>query len=199
MRNPNVMRVFSLVALPTLLLAVVSCSATGDIDDTSAPVQLILRSLTPVGANFGDVVSDDGTVSDNQIDATFVARLKRVTDTTAPALQEIVVERYEVEYRRTDGGAKVPAGMQRAITAKVQITPHGIVEETLTALTLTLIPGSQKLEPPLSHLISPGFEPDTGFVTIQADAIVTFYGRTIAGDPVSVTGQVGVQFANYGS
>ena len=116
---------------------------------------------------------------------------------TAPALQDILLERYEVEYRRTDGGTAVPAGIQRAITAKVQITPHGVSEETITALTLTLTPASQKREPPLSHLISPGFEPDTGFVTIQADAIVTFYGRTVAGDQVAVTGQVAIQFANF--
>jgi hypothetical protein len=191
------MRAITLATLPVALVVLASCSAPGDIDRTSAPVQLILQSIAPVGSNFGDVVDDSGTVSDSQVIVQFVARLKSVSDTTAPALQDIVIERYEVEYKRTDGGSKVPASMQRAITAKVQVTPHGITEQSITQLTLTLTPGSQKLEPPLSHLISPGFEPDTGYVTVQADALLTFYGHTIAGDAVSVQGAIGVQFANY--
>jgi hypothetical protein len=153
--------------------------------------------MTPVGANFGDVVADDGTVADTQITATFVARLKASTDSTAPELQEILIEGYEVTYRRTDGGTSVPAGMQRSLAAKVQITPNGIATERQTTITLTLTPGSQKLQPPLSHLISPGFEPDTGYPTVQADAIVRFFGRTIAGEQVAVQGAIGIQFANY--
>jgi len=197
MRTPDVMRRVSPVAILASLALLSSCSAPGDIDDTRAPVSLILSSLAAVGNNFGDVIDDAGTVSDSQVTATFVARLKSSNNTTSPGLQEIVIERYEVTYARTDGGASLPAGMQRAMTAKVQITPNGVTTERTTVVTLTLTPGSQKLQPPLSHLISPGFEPDTGYPTITVDATISFFGHTIAGEQVSVQGAIAIQFANY--
>jgi hypothetical protein len=87
--------------------------------------------------------------------------------------------------------------MQRAMTAKVQITPNGVTTEETTIVRLTLVPASQKLQPPLSHLISPGFEPDTGYPTITVDATILFFGRTIAGEQVSAQGAITIQFANY--
>jgi len=197
MRTPEAMRRMPPVAFLTALAFLSSCSAPGDIDRTAAPVSLILSSLAPVGANFGDVVNNDGTVSDTQVTARFVARLKSSSNITAPELQEIVIERYEVTYTRTDGGTALPAGMQRAMTAKVQLTPNGVVTEQTTTVTLTLVPGAQKLQPPLSHLILPGFEPDTGFPTVTVDATLRFFGRTIAGEQVSVQGSIAIQFANY--
>lgn len=195
-RQPHA--VASAVAVLGLVATLGACSAApGDIDNNSAPVVLILSSVVPVGSNFGDVVNDDGTVVDTQVDVSFVARLKNGTDLTTPELQEIVIDRYEVTYRRTDGGSAVPAGMQRAITAKVQLTPNGSPTERVTTLRLVLTPGSQKLEPPLSHLISPGFDPDTGSPTIQTDARLRFFGTTIAGERVVVEGGIGIQFANY--
>ena len=197
MPTPHVMRRMPTVAFAVALTSLASCSAPGAIDNTTAPVSLILSSLTPVGANFGDVVNNDGTVGDTQVTATFIARLKSSANGTAPELQEIVIERYEVTYTRTDGGTRLPAGMQRAMTAKVQLTPNGVVTERTTTVTLTLVPGSQKLQPPLSFLISPGFEPDTGLPTITTDATVRFFGHTIAGEQVSVQGALAIQFANY--
>ena len=197
MHTPDVMRRLPAVTVLAALAALSSCSAPGDIDDTRAPVTLTLARLVPVGDNLGDVVDDDGLVADSQVLATFVARLKNSSDPTAPELQEIVIERYEVTYARTDGGAALPAGMQRAMTAKVQITPNGVTTEETTTVSITLVPSSQKLQPPLSHLISPGFEPDTGFPTITVDATIRFFGRTIAGEQVSAQGAIAIQFANY--
>ena len=197
MRTPNVTRRIPAVAMLAAVALLSSCSAPGDIDDTRAPVSLILSSLVAVGDDFGDVISDGGVASDSQVTASFVARLKNSQNTTGPELQEIVIERYEVTYARTDGGVSVPAGMQRAVTAKVQITPNGQVTELVTTLTLTLLPSSQKLQPPLSHLISPGFEPDTGLPTVTVDATLRFFGHTIAGEEVSAQGSIAVQFANY--
>lgn len=197
MRSPRAVTKIAAVLLLGLTPLMTACKASGDLDRTSAPVILILSSITPVGDTFGDVVNDDGTVADDRVEVEFVARLKASTDPTAPELQEIVIERYEVTYRRTDGGSSTPAGMQRAMTAKVPVTPNGSGADRTLTVTLTLTPGSQKLEPPLSHLISPGFDPDTGNTSIQTDATLTFYGTTIAGDRVSVSGGIGIQFANY--
>ncbi len=197
MRTPNVMRGISTVGVLLVLTLLAGCKAPGDIDNTVAPVSLILTSLSAVGGNFGDVVNDDGTVSDTPVVASFVARLKSSNNTTAPELQEIVIERYEVTYARTDGGERLPAGMQRALVAKVQVTPNGVVTERTTTVTITLVPASQKLQPPLSHLISPGFEPDTGFPTVTVDATLRFFGHTVAGDQVAVQGAITIQFANY--
>lgn len=123
--------------------------------------------------------------------------MKNPSDLSQPALQDILLERYEVTFNRTDGGTVKPPGFQRALSAKVRVTPHGSPTETITGLTLVLVPSTHKSQPPLSHLILPGFEPVTGFVNIQATATVRFFGHTIAGDVVQAEAAIGLNFADF--
>ncbi len=175
-----------------------ACSAPGDIDNTSALVVLIAGNLSEVNTPFGDVLTSGGTIPDDSVTVRFTARLKQSTDNTAPSLQEVIVERYEVTFARTDGGTAVPAGFQRAMNAKVRLTPHNAANELFTDVTVSVMPSTGKAQPPISHLISPGFEPDTGFINIQCTATMRFFGRTVAGEEVSATASVGINFANFG-
>jgi len=185
-----------------LLLAVVAgpaaCSAPGSIDNTQAPVILIAGNVAQVSDPFGDVLTSGGTIPDDSVTVRFTARLKQSSDNTAPALQEVVLDRYEVTFTRTDGGTAVPAGFQRAITAKVRLTPNNASQEVFTEVTVSVMPSTSKAQPPISFLISPGFEPDTGFVNIQCTATLRFFGHTIAGEKVSTTASIGINFANFG-
>jgi hypothetical protein len=126
-----------------------------------------------------------------------VARLKIPTDLSAPTLQEIVIESYEVTFSRTDGGTAVPAGFTRGINQKVSITEHGSATERITEFDLVLVPSTIKSQPPIAHLVSPGIEPGTGFVNIQATATIRFFGKTLSGDPITATATIGVDFANF--
>jgi hypothetical protein len=106
---------------------------------------------------------------------------------TAPTSNNfITVNRYRVRYIRTDGrnteGVDVPYAFDGAIT--------GTVSDSST-FGFTLVRIQAKLEAPLAALAVNGN-------TISTIAEVTFYGRDQTGRETSVTGQIGVNFANWG-
>lgn len=186
-----------LVVALFLSAVVVGCTA-GPHDDSPAPVILVVGSVSQTSDPFGDVLTSGGTVPEDTLQVNFTARLKNPTDLTAPAMQDILIQRYEVTYERTDGGTAVPQGFQRSVNARVRITPHGQQNELLTTLDVTVVPSTSKTQPPISHLISPGVEPGTGFVNIQVRATIRFFGETVSGVPVSASASVGINFANFG-
>ncbi len=197
MSLPNARRAFATAAVCSLVITLTACGTSGGLQNTSAPVTLIISSLTASNTPFGDILNTDGTIPVDSVSVSLIARMKNPADATQPALQDILLERYEVTFSRTDGGAAVPPGFQRAMSAKVRVTPHGSPTESITGVTLVLVPSTHKSQPPLSHLILPGFEPDTGFINIQATATVRFFGHTIAGDAVQAEAAIGLNFADF--
>lgn len=186
-----------LIVAAALLGLLSGCTANGDIDNTTAPVILVVSNIRAISDPFGDVLSSSGSIPEDVVQVDFVARLKNSGDITTPTLQEIIVNRYEVTYTRTDGGTAVPAGFQRAMNAKVRITAHGQTTERITQVDLVVVPSPIKSQPPLSQLIVPGVESGTGYINIQATATIRFFGTTVAGDPVSATAAIGIDFANF--
>lgn len=186
-----------LLAVAAVLAVLAACSASGNIDNTTAPVVLIVGNVRAVSTPFGDVLSSSGSIPEDTVQVDLVARLKSPGDLTTPSLQEVVVERYEVTFSRTDGGTAVPAGFQRGINAKVRLTGNNETTERITQITLVLVPSTIKSQPPLSQLIDPGVESATGFVNIQATATIRFFGTTVAGDAVTASASIGIDFANF--
>jgi len=216
-REPNARRCWSfgaprpylgggvwLLVLAAMLFTMTGCGASGDIDNTQNAVVLVLVSIVPSSDPFGDVLTNGGTILDDTIDIVFSAHLKAPvtggdSNTVAPTLQDIILDRYEVTYSRTDGGTQVPAGFERGISLRVRLTPHGeVVLRESEYNGLVIAPSTTKAQPPISLLIDPGFESSTGYVNIQLNAHITFFGRTIAGDQVTVSAIVGMNFANFG-
>ena len=192
-----------LYVVAAMLFMMMGCGASGEIDNTENAVVLVITSIVPSTDPFGDVLTSGGTILDDTIDVVFAAHLKApvigVGNTAAPTLQDIIIERYEVTYERTDGGTQVPAGFERGFTLRVVLTPHGVPslrESTYSGLVIA--PSTTKAQPPVSLLIDPGFESTTGYVNIQVNAHITFFGRTVAGDRVTVSATVGMNFANFG-
>ena len=109
------------------------------------------------------------------------------TSTTPSAINQVTVTRYRVMYRRADGrntpGIDVPFPFDSAVTFTVP--PQG----TVTA-GFQLVRHTAKQEAPLSAL---GFNPDV----IATLAEVTFFGRDQAGNDISATGTIGVDFGNF--
>jgi hypothetical protein len=101
----------------------------------------------------------------------------------------ITVTRYRVSYRRSDGrntpGVDVPYPFDGAATATVTESP--------VTFGFTLVRLQAKLEAPLKTLVGVG-----GRIAISTLADVTFYGRDQAGHDVTVTGSIGVNFADWG-
>ena len=98
----------------------------------------------------------------------------------------ITVTRYRVRYIRADGrntpGVDVPYAFDGAATGTVQAPLE---------LSFTLVRAQAKAEAPLAALL-------TNFNVINTLAEVTFYGRDQTGREVSVTGMIGVNFADWG-
>ena len=180
--------------------------------DSRSPVQLTLLSLEAAsGASpdeFGSVLHSDvltnvqrtvdgqqqsiPTIFGDNGSASFAIVLKNPgSDPANPAapspLNSVTVTRYRVVYRRTDGrnrpGVDVPFPFDSAATATVTLDGGG------TGFQLVRI--SAKQEAPLTTLAN---NPDI----ISTIADVTFYGRDQAGNDVSVTGSIGVEFGNFG-
>lgn len=179
-------------------LAGAGCTAGVLDDDSEAPVVLVAGNLTTVSDPFGDILTSGGTIPEDSVSVALTSRLKNPNDLTQPALQDIIVERYEVTFERTDGGSAVPAGFQRAVNAKVVVTPNGQQNEFVTTVTVIVMPSTSKVQPPLSHLLSPGVEPGTGFINIQVRATIRFFGHTVAGEAVATQASVGINFADFG-
>ena len=106
-----------------------------------------------------------------------------------PSELAITVTRYHVDFRRTDGratpGVDVPYPFDGAAT--------GTFDANGGALTFALVRAQAKLEEPLKALRGGG-----GAILLSVIADVTFYGHDQNGNAVSVTGQISVNFADWG-
>jgi hypothetical protein len=102
---------------------------------------------------------------------------------------DVTINRYRVSFRRADGrntpGVDVPYPFDGAVT--------GTVSSSSFTLTFIIVRAQAKLESPLKNLRNLG-----GSIVISTIADVTFYGRDQAGNDVSVSGSIGVNFADWG-
>lgn len=131
----------------------------------------------------GGIVEDDGRVR-------MSAAMRDVTNPNGPSTNNaITVNRYRVSFRRSDGrnspGIDVPYAFDGAITFTVAPGEQQTVPFNLVRV-------QAKAEAPLSALAGNG-----GAMVISTLADVTFYGRDQAGREVSVTGTIGVNFADW--
>jgi hypothetical protein len=124
--------------------------------------------------------------------ATFTLALKDPGSSSSPnspsANNFITVTQYHVEYVRGDGrnvpGVDVPYAFDGAATATVGPT---------ATVSFTLVRIQAKQEAPLQALAFGG-----GAIAISTIARVTFYGHDQTGREVSVTGNIEVDFADWG-
>ena len=106
----------------------------------------------------------------------------------SPSLtNQVQIDRYRVEYRRTDGrntqGVDVPFAFDSAVTFTVLPT-EDVVHD------FQLVRHSAKAEAPLASLSLSGN-------VIATIATVTFYGHDMAGNEISVAGNIGVDFGDF--
>jgi hypothetical protein len=133
----------------------------------------------------GSVFEDNGrvTMTAAMHDASFNA--------ASPTTNNLItVNRYRVEFHRSDNrntpGVDVPYAFDGAVTFTV--APGSSV-----SVPFSLVRAQAKLEAPLMNLRGLG-----GSVVISTLADVTFYGHDQAGRETSVTGQISVNFADWG-
>jgi hypothetical protein len=170
-------------------------AACGDfIRQDRAPVTLVIdrleaasgESTTFGGTLQSDVLTNGGIISDS---GRVTMRLIPKDVGTAPSTTNgVTITRYRVTFRRNDGrntpGVDVPFPFDSAVTFSVP--PSGIVTHSFE-----LIRHVAKLESPLAALAQ-----SIGLI-VSTVADVTFFGRDQAGNELSVTASIGVQFGNF--
>lgn len=180
------------LAVPvTALLALTSCSDA--IRTGQSPSYLILQNLSggspssPVVKS--DVLSDNGTIFQDNGTATIQVALKDPQASTPSDVNAITITQYHVEYTRTDGhnvqGVDVPFAFDSGVTQTIAAGSTG-------AVNFTLVRVQAKSEAPLQALGH-----GRGQEVISTIAIVTFYGHDQNGRDVSVTGNIEVDFADW--
>jgi len=173
--------------------------------DSQSPVRLVVNSLQWNDQNtaISDVIrlvrtpapctaaSPCPTVVNDMATAEFRIILRDPGNTASPnspsLVNQVTINRYRVQYRRTDGhnvpGVDVPYDFDSAFTLTVPAT--GTAEGAFQ-----LVRHSAKEEAPLAAL---RFSDDI----ISAIAEVTFYGRDQAGNEISASANIGVDFGDF--
>ncbi len=210
MRTPHSNRpVKGVLAVLVCGLSVVSCA---DLARTgTGPAYLVMESVTASAGGSAttftsnllsdvqvlvDVTTNGVTVQQptlfNDIGrASIRAEMKNtITPTTPTAMHSITINRYRVRFRRTDGrnteGVDVPYGFDGATTVTIPIG-------TAAQINFDLVRHQAKLERPLITLVGV-----RGLLFISTIAEVTFYGQDQAGNAISITGSIDVQFGDFG-
>ena len=195
-----------LLTAAAVLAATMSC---GDvIREGRSPVVLVIDSLTAAPGNkpattggtlFSDVLTNVTTpapctptapcptvFADNgKVELHIESKNAALTPTSN---NQVTITRYHVSYRRADGrntpGVDVPFGFDGSVT--------GTVPPTGTAtLSFEIVRHVAKEESPLVQLI-------VNFNVINTTADVSFYGKDLVGNEISVTGSITVEFGNFG-
>ena len=181
-------------------LSGVSAACSEFIRQDQSPVTLVIDRLEAASGASGTASTFSGTL---QSDVTTVVDgvRSRFSDSarvtmrlimkdvgTAPTpVNAVTINRYRVTFRRADGrntlGIDIPYPFDSAVTFTVP--PSGIITQSFE-----LIRHVAKAEAPLAALaLSP--------VIISTIAEVTFFGHDQAGNELSVSGTIGVQFGDF--
>jgi hypothetical protein len=200
------------------LVAVLSVSAScGDVARSGrAPVYLVINTLTataghapssgggPGGVLLSDVIvnltapppcstqTPCPTIFNDTATATLSISLKDVGSPTTPAVptanNAVTINRVHIEYVRADGrntpGVDVPYPFDGAVTGTVPASGS-------LSLGFEIVRHVAKEESPLVQLQSSAS-------IITTIARVTFYGTDRVGNAITATGQIQVDFGNFG-
>lgn len=202
--------VTGLIGLAAMVVASASCGAV--VRQGRSPVYLVIDSLGGqrggLGGSFGSpLISDVVTnmtspapcsatapcpivFADNG-EVTLRVELKDPTNLSGPTpTNDVTITRYHVSYQRSDGrntpGVDVPYAWDGATTRTIPVNGSATLPFELVRIVA-------KEESPLYNLGILGNP--TIVITI---AEVVFYGRDQAGNTLSVTGSIQVNFGNFG-
>jgi len=188
------------LTITALLSAALLCAGCGDTSSGPSPSKVFITQIQVArGAESptfvsGPLISDvitNGGVFDDLAQVSFGLTLKDPgvpgNTATPSALNAVTFGRYHVEYRRADGrntpGVDVPFAFDGAQTFTVVDNIDVVIE---------LVRHEAKFEAPLRALRS------DQAVVITTIATVTFYGKDLAGNNVTVTGDIQVNFSDFG-
>jgi hypothetical protein len=179
-------------AIPVTIaaLVVVMASCSGDLSKSSSPVTLNVTNAQTI-SRFD---LQQGAANCNQNTTLTVAALllSSLNNPNLPVdtrFNTVNLTGYTVQYVRRDGGTLVPAPFSRSASGTVQ-------PGSSTALTAVVVEPSALNQAPFAALTPSGGgrDPETGKNTVTMDVIVTVFGETLAGERVSGTTRMTMDF-----
>ena len=183
------------VKLLFVVALVAVSSACGEFTrEGRAPVVLVVDSLIVGDDEQGTLLSDVITKNSTFNDMAEVEMRLILKDPGPPGvtvgpslLNAVTITRYRVEYRRSDGrntqGVDVPYSFDSALTFNVP-------SDGSATGVFQIVRHAAKEEAPLKALAN-------NLDIISTIAYVTFYGHDQAGNDVSATATIGVDFGNF--
>jgi hypothetical protein len=193
------MRRLGWVALATLTLA--GCG--GDFaENSTAPV--ILRMID-VAADSGaddqeewsdvllsDVVTNGSVFNDNaRLSFDVLAKNPNFVDPNDRTMSDVMLERYQVQYLRSDGhnveGVDVPFRITGGLSGAVGLNDTEPLEKVII-----IVRHQAKSDPPLRNYRGAG-----GEKLVTVTAVITVHGRTVSGHAVSTEGRLQINFADF--
>lgn len=190
------------VVLVAAALATFSCTADFATQSEADVILTITKIIANPGNDLGDgdfLLSDVTPVFNDNATITFLSIPKNANDVVLGNFNDVLLERYEVRFFRSDGhnteGVDVPYRFTGAMATMVPVN-------IATGASVIVVRHTAKQEPPLRNL---AFLPQVdvthgvggGEGIIQAIAEMTFHGRTISGRAVTATGRLSVSFADF--
>jgi hypothetical protein len=186
------MRAVGMVTAFVLVIGSSGC-VPGYVRENESPVLFRITSISPTV-----IASNVGTPAADLVSVSVAVRPKNPLNNVVPQIAEAVfVEQYRVRFLRTDGrdveGVDVPFSFSGALTQVIDIATAGS-----TALSIPLVRAQAKQEAPLRSLVAVIPGPNGGILnpTVTMTAEITIFGRTTAGEAVSDTARVTVDFVD---
>jgi hypothetical protein len=159
--------------------------------DGTADVVLLMTAI-----NSGNVLDSDMRISSGAVCPDIVSlrvenHFKNPNVVNTGFRHDIIIERYEVHYFRSDGrnteGVDVPFSISGNVAQE-------IIEESAATLNLEVVRRQAKLEPPLTNLVFGG-----GAIIVTMFADVTLHARTTTGQNTNpVSARLQIDFADFG-
>jgi len=186
----NAVRAAAVVALGALTLS----GCTPDFaENGNAQVTLVLTGLNNGAQVDSDVQISNGGICPDLVLVRLENHFKNPNiGGTGGFLNDIIVERYEIHYIRSDGRAVEGVDVPFSLTGNLaQVVPEG----SDATFSLEVVRRQAKLEPPLLALTN--FGGGSLIVTMFAD--ITLHAHTATGQVTNpVNGRLQVDFANFG-
>lgn len=169
-------------------------------DESQAPVLIRITEVegdaggggegSGIGTVLNSDVSVEGSIFNDNATLTVVNIPKNQGADLVPGrLNDVVLERYEVRYVRSDGldreGVDVPFRITGPMNAIVPVNGSADVP-------ITVVRHQAKLEAPLANLSAGG-----GALVLTTNARITVHGRTLSGKAVSAQGGLQITFADF--
>jgi hypothetical protein len=182
------------------LLTLVGCN---NLTDSSGAVVLRVAKVQavqgwepqapPADMLMSDVMTCQAFWNDNAVlSFDLIAKNPNYKDINTRTVNDVIVQRYEVRYVRSDGrnveGVDVPYKITGGLSTLVYLKSN-----TLTQAAIVVVRHTAKEEAPIITLLRNGNEE-----LINVTAAITVWGQTTSGDTVTATGYLPITFGDFG-